>query len=249
MPPVQAAIHSEIDVHGIHVPPASVSDESLIGQVKQGDVNAYGCIMRRYNQRLYRVARCIVKNDADALDVVQEAHIKAYTKINEFRGESRFASWLAAITRNEALMYLRKTSKELAMPKNETDIIDISLTLDTSSNSPRGPESLFERKELRALINEHVDRLPVDFRAVFVLRAVEQFSIQETADLLNIKPETVKTRLFRAKRMLRDQIQSALDQAGLHVYEVGGAHCDKIIENVMLRIQQLASAYPETLTI
>jgi len=241
MSPTPAVINSEIDVQRIQVPPANVSDEHLIEQVKQGDINAYGRIMRRYNQRLYRVARCIVKNDADALDVVQEAHIKAYTKINEFRGESRFSSWLAVITRNEALMYLRKTSKEVMMPENEVDIIDITRALDAPSKPVPGPESLFENKELRALINEHVDRLSADFRAVFVLRAVEQFSIQETADLLDIKPETVKTRLFRAKRMLRDQIQSTLDQAGMHVYEVGGVHCDNIVENVMLRIQQLGS--------
>jgi len=230
-----------IDVHSIHVPPVNVSDESLIEQVRRGDINAYGRIMRRYNQRLYRVARCIVKNDADALDVVQEAHIKAYTKINEFRGESRFASWLAVITRNEALMYLRKTSKEITMPENEADIIDISRSLDRHHNSSHNPESLFEKKQLRALINEHVDRLPADFRSVFVLRAVEQFSIQETADLLDVKPETVKTRLFRAKRMLRDQIQSSLDRAGLQVYEVGGVHCDRIIKNVMSEIRSLAA--------
>lgn len=241
MPPGQLATKNVIDVNSIDVPPEDVSDESLVEQVKQGDVNAYGRIMRRYNQRLYRVARCIVKNDADALDVVQEAHIKAYTKINEFRGESRFASWLAVITRNEALMYLRKTSKEVTMSGNDADIIDFSRALDMSCNSSLGPESLFEKKQLRALINEHVDQLPADFRVVFVLRAVEQFSIQETADLLDVKPETVKTRLFRAKRMLRDQIQSTLDQAGLHVYEVGGIHCDKIIETVMLRIQPLAT--------
>lgn len=146
MPSGQLATKIVIDAKSIHVPPANVSDESLVEQVKQGDVNAYGRIIRRYNQRLYRVARCIVKNDADALDVVQEAHIKAYTKINEFRGESRFASWLAVIARNEALMYLRKTSKEVTMSENDADIIDISRALGTQYNSSLGPESLFEKK-------------------------------------------------------------------------------------------------------
>ena len=127
------------------------------------------------------------------------------------------------------------------MTENEADIIDISRSLDTHHHSSHSPEFLFEKKQLGALINEHVDRLPADFRAVFVLRAVEQFSVQETADLLDVKPETVKTRLFRAKRMLRDQIQSSLDQAGLQVYEVGGVHCDKIIKSVMLKIQKLAA--------
>ncbi len=241
MTQTQLTSRPEIDIQSIRVPPVDVSDKHLIQQVLLGDSNAYGQIMRRYNQRLYRVARCIVKNDADALDVVQEAHIKAYTQINTYRGKSQFSSWLAVITRNEALMYLRKNRKEVTMPENEAEIIDISRGMDSAGKSNHGPESIFANKEIRALINENVDHLPADFRAVFVLRAVEQFSVQETADLLDIKPETVKTRLFRAKRLLRTQIQSSLEKMGLQVYEVGGIHCDEIIQNVMLRIQQLES--------
>lgn len=227
----------KINVADIAPPAAEVSDASLIENVRQGNTNAYGSIMRRYNQRMYRVARSIVKNDADALDIVQEAHIKAYTKINDYRGDSQFSTWLAAITRNEALMHLRKSKREVPMPETKTDVLDISKSLEKPFSSPPSPESCLENKELKALINDNVDLLPTNFRSVFVLRAIEQLSVKETAEILDIKPETVKTRLFRAKRLLRSQIQATLEQAGMHVYEVGGMHCDAVVSNVLLRIQ------------
>ena len=232
------SIDLKINSADIALPATEISDESLIEKVRAGNTNTYGSIMRRYNQRMYRIARSIVKNDADALDIVQEAHIKAYTKINDYRGESQFSTWLAAITRNEALMHLRKFKREQPMPKNESDMLDNTKGLETPFSPPPSPEACLENKELRALINENVDLLPADFRSVFVLRTIEQLSVKETAEILDIKPETVKTRLFRAKRLLRTQIQSTLEQAGMRVYEVGGAHCDAIVQNILARIQK-----------
>ncbi|MEE9447534.1 MAG: RNA polymerase sigma factor [Arenicellales bacterium] len=241
MPPPQTKLNPtrsnlEIEAKSILVPPAEISDENLVEQVKQGDIKAYGGIMRRYNQRMYRVARSVVKNDADALDIVQEAHIKAFRKMENYRGESPLSIWLAAITRNEALMHLRKYKREIPMPDDEIGVVNIAHWQDKPSATSPSPESCLENKELRGLINHVVDQLPVDFRSVFVLREIEQMSIKETAEILDIKPQTVKTRLFRAKGLLRTQIQATLEQAGLRAYEVGGDHCDAIVQNVLSRL-------------
>lgn len=124
-----------IDVKSITIPPDHVTDEEIIARIRGGDSNAYGNIMRRYNQRIFRIARSFVTDDAEAMDIVQEAHIKAYSKLDEFRGPSGFAAWLATITRNESLMYLRKHKQEIVMADDEiqslvsvTTIIDDLLT-------------------------------------------------------------------------------------------------------------------------
>jgi len=234
---VKLATTSEFDVSGISVPPEQLSDECLIERFKHGDTYAYGQIMRRHNQRLYSVARSIVKNDADALDIVQEAHIKAYRRIDDYHGNGQFAAWLAVITRNQALSHLRKYRQEGMMTDKCADISNIAEGRQARLKATPGPQAEMENKELRALLNKNVDLLPADFRTVFVLRAVEQFSVQETAEILEIKPETVKTRLFRARRLLRNQIEAALEKQGLQVYQVGGAHCDALVRAVLLHMK------------
>ncbi len=228
-----------INVEDIKLPSANVSDNELINRVKDGDNNAYGSIMRRYNQRLFRIARSIVTDDAAAMDIVQEAHIKAYTELDKFQGSSRFITWLASITRNEALMFLRKHKREVSMPDDEMEFLEqneaenhLSIHLDEQ------PETFLESKQLKALINQYVDTLPVNFRTVFVLRAIELFSVKETASILELNEETVKTRFFRAKSLLREKIQNYLDSADMTVYEFGGHHCDIIVKNVMAFISK-----------
>ena len=221
----------------IMLPAADISDKDIVTRIKAGDVDAYGSIMRRYNQRIYRIARSFVTDDAAAMNIVQEAHIKAYIKIDSFRGPDGFFSWLASITRNEALMYLRKTRREVFMEEDNIDFMQQSndefLTDDVL------PDALLENKQLQSLINKNIDKLPENFRTVFVLRAVEQLSVKETAKILEIKEVTVKTRFFRAKRLLRNQIQAYLNNIGMNVYEFGGDHCDIIVHKVMQRINLL----------
>ena len=231
-----------VKVKAIKVPSADISDEVIIKRIKEGDIDAYGSIMRRYNQRLFRVARSFVSDDAAAMDIVQEAHIKAYTKLSDFKGPTGFPVWLATITRNEALMYLRKHKKEVFMPDDELEFFQQAESEDEpfSINNDL-PDNLLENKQLQHLINKNIDKLPEKFRAVFVLRAIEQFSVKETASILDMKEETVKTRFFRAKRLLRDQIQVYLDRVGMKVYEFGGDHCDVIVHNVMERLQGISN--------
>ena len=240
----QSLSQQNLEITDITVPGEHISDDNLIQRVIKGDINAYGSIMRRYNQKLFRVARSIVKNDADALDIVQEAHIKAFTKIKAFRGDSTFSAWLAGITRNEALMHLRKYKREVTMQENEIDIVDISDRENSTqkrSHASHNPESCLENKELKVLLNNSIDLLPDNFRTVFVLRAVEQFSLRETAEILDINPQTVKSRLFRARQLLRAQIQSSLETSSDQIYQVGGVHCDNIVRNVMYRLQQISN--------
>ena len=226
------------DVRAIVAPPSQVSDSTILQRVRAGDISAFGSLMRRYNQRMFRVARSILTDDSAALDAVQEANIKAYFRLDEFRAESSYAAWLAGITRNEALMILRKHKREVLMPQH--DMLSLEQREMESKPEPMhdAPDSLLENSQLKGLINHNIDKLPMDFRSVFVCRAIEQFSVRETAAILGIKQETVKTRFFRARRLLRGYLQSYLDSAGLNVYEVGGQHCDLIVFNVLSEIQR-----------
>ena len=226
-----------VNIKQLALSSSNVTDKNIIARIKAGDDNAYGDIIKRYNQRMFRIARSIVTDDAAAMDIVQEAHIKAYTKLNEFRGSIQFFSWLATITRNEAFMYLRKYKREVSMTDDVIQLFenaenDHKIDIQQSNNKDL-PDTTLENAQLQKLIVKHIDKLPEDFRIVFVLRAVEQLSVKETAEILNIKEKTVKTRYFRAKRILRSQIQSYLNIAGMQIYEFGDHQCDVIFSNVM----------------
>ena len=229
-------------IQKIKVPLDSISDEEIVVHIHQGNPEAYGSIMRRYNQRMFRIARSIVTNDASAMDVVQESHIKAFTKLNDFKGPSTFLAWLYAITRNEALMFLRKHKKEVTMSNDEIHVITLDKNNEVTSLYPNNdvekPDTHLGNKQLQKMINRQVDSLPEDFRIVFVLRAIEQLSVKETAEILDVKEETVKTRYFRSKRLIREKIQTHLDEIGMRVYEFGGEHCDVIVSNVMAFISK-----------
>ena len=223
----------------IGVPDMSITDEQLIETIRTKGFIAYGSIVRRYNQRMFRVARSIVTDDATAMDIVQEAHIKAYTKIESFQGKGSFAAWIASITRNEALMYIRKNKKEVTMGEEEQSIVE-SLTPGKSAESIQNqPDSVLVNTHMQNLINKNLDKLAEKFRTVFVLRAVEQFSTKETAKILNINEITVKTRYFRSKRFLRNEIQNHLGSTDLNIYEFGHKNCDLVLHNVLRAISTL----------
>ncbi len=221
-------------LRSITVPDAQVPDLDLVKKVIAGETNAYGNIMRRYNQRMFRIARSIVTNDAEAMDVVQEAHIKAYTKIANFRGPEGFFSWLAVITRNEGLMRIRKTRREVLFVDFNAEADEIANIFHKDDNE--APDSLLENKQLKEFINQNLDNLKEDYRIVFVLRSIEKLTIRETAEILDIKEETVKSRHFRARQLLRSQMEKLFSEANLNAYEFGGKHCDIIIITVLNRI-------------
>ncbi len=230
---------TKFQVQDIKVPATHISDEDIINTIKAEGFIAYGSIVRRYNQRMFRVARSIITDDATAMDIVQEAHIKAYTKIESFQGKGSFAAWIAQITRNEALTYLRKNKKEVTMGVEEQSIVE-SLTPRKSDESIQNqPDSVFDNTYMQNLINKNLDKLSEKFRSVFVLRAVEQFSSKETAKILNINEITVKTRYFRSKRFLRNEIQNHLGSKDINIYEFGHKNCDLVLYNVLKAISTL----------
>ena len=201
-------------------------DTELIPRILSGDARAMETLMRRHNRTLYRTARAILRDDAEAEDAVQEAYLKAYRALGTFRGESKLSTWLVRITANEALMRHRRNARA-AMAS--TDVEPDSLASDEA-----GPERDAERGEARRLLETHIDALPDPFRAVFVLRAVEELTVEETAAALGIPDATVRTRYFRARGLLREWMAGDIDTTRRDAFAFAGARCDRIARKVLV---------------
>lgn len=216
---------------------AQMLDAELIVRVLRGEQLAFQTVMERYNQRLYRTARGIVGDDAEAEDVVQEAWMRAFAAIASFRGDAALLTWLVRIVINEARGRLRK--RHLQAELADIDVAQQSGTL--ILGFPDGqkvddPEANAARTEARILVEQAVDRLPESFRLVFLLRDVQECSIEETSAILGIRPETIKTRLFRARRMLRDDLDNTLADALQGSFPFLGRRCERLTGNVMGRL-------------
>ena len=210
--------------------PNSVPEEAkLIARALQDDPDAIRLIMQRYNRRLYRVARSVVRDDGEAEDVVQEAYGRAFTRLHEFRGESSIGSWLARIVLNEALTRLRRRRDAIhwAAVENQQYACEVTAQPD--------PERALAQREIQLRLQHAIDRLPVRFRTVLIMRLIEEMSIAETAELLAIRPETVKTRLHRARVMLRRELEDALGPSLVDTFPFEGEHCQRLTEKVLAR--------------
>jgi len=192
------------------------------------DLAAFEQLMRRHNRALYRTARSIVKDDAEAEDVLQEAYILAFRGMEKFRGESSMSTWLTRIVINEAIARSRRRSRA------EIILLDGEAAMDEHSEQP---EQALLRSEARRLIEQKIDCLPDAFRTVFVLRALEEMSVEETAACLDIPEATVRTRYFRARGLLREALSRELDIALEDAFAFDGARCDRIVANVLKRLQ------------
>jgi RNA polymerase sigma-70 factor (ECF subfamily) len=215
-------------------------DLELAHRVAAGDIPAFERLLRRFNRPLYRVARAIVKDDAEAEDVLQEAMLRAYRSMSTFRGDARLSTWLVRIVANEALGRLRVTARRAAVVPLHPDGSDLSeheLPLDAAPASVRqDPEQEAMRTEMRRLLESRIDALPDAFRVVFVLRALEELSVEETAACLGIPAATVRTRFFRARSLLRESMSREIDRAYEDAFEFGGHRCDRITAAVLARI-------------
>jgi RNA polymerase sigma-70 factor (ECF subfamily) len=206
--------------------PQPASDEALVPRLRAGDVAALEQVMRRHNGRLFRVARSILSDDSDAEEALQDAYVRAFAGIAGFKGEASLATWLTRIAINEALLRLRRRRHDQAPIEEGLALAD-----------PRpSPEQDAARRELRGLVERALDTLPAAFRAVFVLRALEQMSVEDTAAALGIRPETVKTRFFRARRHLREQLGAELAAALGDSFPFAGARCDRLVAAVLHRL-------------
>jgi RNA polymerase sigma-70 factor, ECF subfamily len=216
----------------------ALSDSRLVERVRAGDAAAFELIMRRHNRRLFRLARSVLRNAAEAEDVVQETYVRAFAKLDDFRGPDGFAAWLARIAYNEALGRARGAERVVSLHDyvSDGDGDGDARHIETMTSPHPDPERLTGYGELRRLLEDAIDALPDDFRAVFVLRAVEGMSVAETAAALSIPPETVKTRLHRARHRLQEALGARFEALMPAAFEFGGARCDRIVAAVLARI-------------
>jgi RNA polymerase sigma-70 factor, ECF subfamily len=219
--------------------PTDASDSELARRVARGETAAFEALMRRHNRTLFRTARAILRDDAEAEDALQEAYLHAYQAIGAFRGEAKLSTWLARIVANEALERLRKRARRAEIlplqPNAAPEDLDIPDT-----DMPKTPEREAEREQLRRLLEAQIDSLPGDYRTVFVLRAVEEMTVPETAAVLGIPQATVRSRLFRARSLLRESLASKIDVACEDAFAFAGERCDRIVANVLKKIGQAA---------
>src|SRR5947209_7554063 len=200
----------------------SMPEPDLVGLARAGDRQAFRAIMTRCNQRLFRIARAVVRDEAEAEDVLQEAYLRAFTAIGGFRGEAGVATWLTRIVLNEAHGRLRRRRTTVELEEVETAQVLSFPGLARSDD----PEADAARAQIRRLLERAVDALPEPFRLVFILREVEGLSAEETANHLSLKVETVKTRLHRARRRLRESLDAQLADVMVGAYPFLGARCE-----------------------
>lgn len=203
-------------------------EAALVAAAQGGDSAAFETIMRRHNRAMFRTARAILQNEADAEDVVQEAYLKAFLHLDGFAGASRLSTWLVKIAVNEALARLRRR-----MPGGEPEDLAED-RMQTSADS--SPEAAAAQGEIRRLLETAIDALPQAQRTVFMLRTVEEFSTEDTASCLGIPPETVKTRLHRARQALRRRLQHRVAAALTDTFPFAGQRCDRVVAAVLSRL-------------
>jgi RNA polymerase sigma-70 factor, ECF subfamily len=210
----------------------ALTDEDVVARVRGGDQPLFEIVMRRYNQRLFRAARAILRNDADAEDAVQQAYLAAYAHLDQFAGTARFSTWLTRIAIREALGRLR-TRKRRGEVEFDGGAEETMTNDDASDDSP---ETRAQRRELGGILEAAVDALPEIYRVVFMMREVEQLSTQETADVLELSEDAVKVRLHRARGMLRDGLFAQVDQSLHETFPFLGARCDRIVAAVLAKL-------------
>lgn len=215
--------------------PAEDDDLGLAHRIAAGEEAAFELMMRRHNRRLYRLARATLRNDADAEDALQETYLAAYRHMGKFRGESTLFTWLSRLLLNECYGRLRKSGRREALfpiaddIENEVDAMTI--------NDVDPPYHAAARSELRALLEARLDSLPVSFRTVFVLRSVEELSVEETARCLDIPEATVRSRHFRANALLRVSLARDIGVVEKHLFEFDGDDCDRVVARTLARLR------------
>lgn len=219
-------------------------DHSMLGEgelvrlARAGDPGAFRAIMQRGNQRLFRVARSVVRDDYEAEDVVQEAYVRAFAAIGDFRGDAGVMTWLTHIVLNEARGRLRKRRPMVDLDQVEAaQLASAQVVAFPGAFGSASPEADAARSEIRRLIEHAVDDLPDGFRIVFVMRDIEECTIEETAANLGLKPDTVKTRLHRARRLLREALDAKLAAAVVEAFPFMGVRCKRITEAVLAQLE------------
>jgi RNA polymerase sigma-70 factor (ECF subfamily) len=216
--------------------PAVVDDAELVRRALNREPDAFRAIMQRHNQRLYRIARSVLRDSSEAEDALQETYLAAFRYLATYRGESSLASWLSRIAMNEALGRLRH--KPAAANLTPLEQIPEAEIIPFPSSAPNDdPERTMAQRQILHLVEQATDTLPEVYRVVFVTRVIEGMSIEETAALLRIKPETVKTRLHRARRLVQEQINKQIGPVLMDAFPFAGRRCERLTESVMKRLR------------
>lgn len=215
----------------------SYSDEEIVDRVKGGEVALYEIIMRRYNQRLYRVARAVLRDDAEAEDVMQDAYVRAYQHLDQFAGRSLFSTWLTRIALHEALSRLRLRNRNQQFDDSGRDG---ESSMNNMVESSPDPEQNASRAELSHLLEEALLGLPEQYRTVVMLRDVEGMSTAETASALDLTEDNVKIRLHRGRAMARGWIVERVGAKARSAFPFMGDRCDRVVLDVLARLAELS---------
>lgn len=209
------------------------TDESLVARAREGEPAAFELLMRRNNRRVYRTVRAVLRDGDEVEDAMQEAYVSAFTHLDQFQGTSRWSTWLCRIAFNEALAHVRRRRRFVSI-----DATNEATMEDTSKGPSLDPERAVGDRELGRFLESAIDRLPDIYRGVLVLRQLDGRNVAETAEILGVAEEVVKTRLHRARALLRtaieDRIGAQLDEA----YAFGAARCDRVVAAVLARLRR-----------
>jgi RNA polymerase sigma-70 factor (ECF subfamily) len=208
------------------------SDETIAKRVLEGEVELYEILIRRHNQRLYRIARSIVKDESEAEDVMQDAYLAAYAHLDQFEGRASFKTWISRITMNEAFARLRRNGRFVEWDETMDD------ERANASAAPETPEDELSRRELSFILEEAIDSIPVPYRLVFVLRQLEGLSTEEVARIAGISSDNVKARFHRAKVALRKAIDSRIGCQAKELFDFHLSRCDRVVANVLGRVSK-----------
>jgi RNA polymerase sigma-70 factor (ECF subfamily) len=211
-------------------------DEDLVERARAHDEAAIRAIIQRHNRRLYRIARSILRDDDEAEDVLQETYLRAFTHLQDFRGDASFGTWLCRIAMNEALGRLRRRRPTMESTTMENERDGAEIIRFPAAGPEFDPERVTAQREIRRLLEDAVDRLPDEFRVVLIARTVEDMTVEDTAALLGLKPETVKTRLHRARHRLRETLETRLGPVLKDVFPFEEPRCARIADSVVKRL-------------
>ncbi|MBR0926356.1 RNA polymerase sigma factor [Bradyrhizobium diazoefficiens] len=215
---------------------ARTSETELIERARRRDEAALREIMQGNNRRLYRLARGILRSDSEAEDVVQETYVRAFTHLDGFLGTSALSTWLSRIAINEALGRLRSRRPQVELGSVPEATLEAQIIKFPLSSAATDPERSMAQREIQRVVEHAVDELPDAFRMVFIARVMEGMSMEETAELLGIKPETVKTRLHRARALLRENVEKKIGPVVMDAFPFAGQRCEHLTETVLRRL-------------
>lgn len=226
---------------------AAGDDDELVARAGRGEALAFETLMRRHNRLLFRSARGVVGDDAEAQDVVQETYLRAFTTLSSFRGDCALGTWLARIAINVALDVQRKRSRSVPIDDTQAFGDEPAMEHVMAFNAPAqaAPEAQLAVRQTRALLQRAIDSLPPIYRSVFILRAVQEMSVDETAACLQVTDAVVKTRYLRARAMLRDALGAMVEAHAHDVYAFAGARCDAVVAGVLAELRRRGHIGPD----